>query len=209
MAKLLELKSPSYKGFHLYLVNVNFNERNFLQKHTTMLFHGTKKENLKGILDNGIEPTINGAVDGNGDHYGVGVYLTQNISIANQYGDCVLVYEVDLKELELTNDVDEFIVVETRNILVPRFLYMVIDDNNLNFNDMTFYTETLNLLNSVKKHNNLQPKVHDIGSIPLDYFKTKRRIVSDYAPDEDLDKELDDDIIETYEEEIQKLFNLF
>jgi hypothetical protein len=168
-----------------------------------MLFHGTKNKNVRSILKDEIRPEAD-ELQANGGSYGFGVYFTQDMSIATLYGNSVFAYEVILDELELTNDNDEFIVKsDPNNILVPRLLFVFQDINKIDENnDKKFYSETLRLLNRIKEKQRVQPEVHDVDTIPVDYFKSKKRVMNEWEMDLDLDKELDKDIIKSYHDEI-------
>ena len=49
-----------------------------------LLLHGTKGKNVEGILKEGFKPSIKGSL-------GLGVYLTNHLSLARDYGNCLVI----------------------------------------------------------------------------------------------------------------------
>lgn len=67
-----------------------------------LVFHGTNYKNE--ILENGFRDIFKS----NGQHFGKGIYLTDNIKKAEDYGKDVLKVEVDENKLLHFNGMDEF-----------------------------------------------------------------------------------------------------
>lgn len=66
-----------------------------------LVYHGTNHK--EEILKNGFQDIH----ESNGHHFGKGIYLTDNIDVASNYGKDVLKAEVDVNKLIYFNGMDE------------------------------------------------------------------------------------------------------
>lgn len=122
-------KGILFKTSHSYTKEKEFYN---LPGESTTLFHGTSIYNMYSMMRNGIKTMSKSKYQTNGNVYGNGIYLTNNISTAHSYGKtdkndssvdntsrCILVFEA--KNLNMQGD--GFCYVQQDNEIILRCIF--------------------------------------------------------------------------------------